>query len=252
MALKDELETQGNFLFRWRSYIPGFILLMCFLQFSNYTYYKDDYYLQLYYTIFCFFISFLGLVVRCWTIAYVPQMTSGRNTKKQVADSLNQNGIYSIVRHPLYIGNFLMFLGVVVYFRDVLLIISFILFFCFYYERIMYAEEAFLTRKFGEAYHSWSSNVPAVIPRFHLYKRADLSFSFKNILKREYPSYFGLVFTYTLFDLLTLFYNSSSTNKIFAELINEIHIIFFGSGLLLYIIIRFIVKKTNLLNVENR
>ena len=39
----------------------------------------------------------------CW--AYTKN-TSGRNTHDQVADSLNTSGIYSIVRHPLYVGNF--------------------------------------------------------------------------------------------------------------------------------------------------
>ena len=250
MALKNELEEQGNFLFRWRSYIPGFILFMCFLQFPSYSYYRSSYEYQLYYTLFCFLISFLGLLVRCWTIAYVPQMTSGRNTKKQVAETLNQKGVYSIIRHPLYVGNFLMFLGIVVYFRSTLLTISFILFFFLYYERIMYAEEAFLTRKFGELYQKWSSRVPAIIPKFSLYEKPPMSFSFKNIIKREYPSYFGLVFIYTIFDILTL--SSNNQDISYSKLINEVHIYFFVSGLLFYLVTRFIVKTTNWLNVENR
>ncbi|MGB8874133.1 MAG: hypothetical protein WCC75_12145, partial [Desulfobaccales bacterium] len=40
-----------------------------------------------------------------------PRGTSGRNTQGQVAETLNTTGIYSLVRNPLYLGNFLIWLG---------------------------------------------------------------------------------------------------------------------------------------------
>lgn len=46
------------------------------------------------------------------TIGQVPKGTSGRNTSQQVADTLSTDGVYSVVRHPLYLGNFLMCMGV--------------------------------------------------------------------------------------------------------------------------------------------
>jgi hypothetical protein len=65
-----------------------------------------------YYTFGCVFISLIGLAVRIYTIDYTPDNTSGRNTSEQVADTLNRTGIYSIIRHPLYVGIFLMWLGI--------------------------------------------------------------------------------------------------------------------------------------------
>ena len=60
-------------------------------------------------------ISFLGLIVRCVTVGYVPRGTSGRNTRSQVAETLNTTGIYSITRNPLYLGNFLIMVGVTLF-----------------------------------------------------------------------------------------------------------------------------------------
>ena len=46
---------------------------------------------------------------------HVPAGTSGRNTRGQIALELNTTGLYSIVRHPLYVGNFLMWLGLAMF-----------------------------------------------------------------------------------------------------------------------------------------
>ena len=60
-------------------------------------------------------ISFLGEAIRIFTVAYTPAGTSGRNTKQQLADTLNTTGIYSLLRHPLYLGNFFMFLDTFIF-----------------------------------------------------------------------------------------------------------------------------------------
>ena len=54
-------------------------------------------------------VSLLGEAIRIFTVGYAPRNTSGRNTiTGQIADELNVTGIYSQLRHPLYLGNFLM------------------------------------------------------------------------------------------------------------------------------------------------
>ncbi len=99
------------------------------------------------------------------TVGFAPKNTSGRNTAAgQMADELNVTGIYSIVRHPLYVGNFFMWLGPVLFLRSVWFTIVFCLVYWLYYERIMFAEEQFLRRKFGDAYDKWSEKVKAFIP----------------------------------------------------------------------------------------
>src|SRR5205085_1751915 len=96
----------------------------------------------------CFFISMIGLIIRIYTVGYSAENTSGRNTHGQVADSLNTKGIYSVVRNPLYLGNFFMWLGLAMLSFNFWFVISFIFFYILYYECIIYAYYYFLNRKF--------------------------------------------------------------------------------------------------------
>ena len=68
-----------------------------------------------------------------------------------------------------------------------------ILVFWVYMERVMYAEEAYLRRTFGDAYLSWASATPAFIPRLRGWRRAELPFSWRVVLRREHSSCFAIV-----------------------------------------------------------
>ena len=69
-----------------------------------------------YWGLLCMAVALAGLGVRGLTVGCVPERTSGRNTKEgHVADALNTTGMYSIVRHPLYLGNFIIWVGVAMY-----------------------------------------------------------------------------------------------------------------------------------------
>ena len=61
-----------------------------------------------------------------------------------------------------------------------------------YYERIMFAEEAFLRVKFGQAYLDWSVDVPSFWPRNLKWVAPDVEFSLRNVLKREYNGFFAV------------------------------------------------------------
>ncbi|MDR2979645.1 MAG: isoprenylcysteine carboxylmethyltransferase family protein [Bacteroidales bacterium] len=207
MALIQSFEKEGNFLFKYRGQIPAIIFLLAipFLYFTDYVWIESclpaDY--QRFYTLLislAILVSLLGFVVRCYTIGTTPRGTSGRNTNKQVANQLNTKGIYSIVRHPLYLGNYLMWAGLLIFTMNIPIIIIVSLVFWLYYERIMFAEEAFLTKQFSDEYTKWSMEVPAFIPAFRKFKQSSIPFSFKTVLRREYTGFFAIVFAYTLVD----------------------------------------------------
>lgn len=142
---------------------------------------------------FCLLVSFFGLGIRIVTVGFTPPATSGRNTKRQKANTLNTSGMYSLVRHPLYLGNFFMFLGVMLFAHTWWLTLIYILVFWLYYERIMFAEEAFLRKKFGDEYLAWASKTPAFIPRFKNYKKPHCPFSLKKVLRKEYNGFFEII-----------------------------------------------------------
>jgi protein-S-isoprenylcysteine O-methyltransferase Ste14 len=186
MGLVDELEKQGGWLFRWRSFLP--ISLILFVPIALYGFHLpfDSLPVHEYWAKFCVAVSLVGLALRCFTVGCTPESTSGRNTRRQVAQQLNTTGIYSIVRHPLYLGNYIIGLGITLTSCAWWLPVIYSLLFWLYYERIMFVEEAFLSRKFGDAFGQWSAQTPAFIPKLRLWKPPALAFSFRNVLKREY------------------------------------------------------------------
>lgn len=246
MTLREEFENTGNWLFRWRSYLPLAGIGIFLLALRDYEHPGHSENLDHLWEALCLLISFFGLGIRIFTIGHVPKGTSGRNTKKQVADTLNTTGIYSIVRHPLYLGNFFMGLGIASFAYLWWLTLIYILVFWIYYERIIFAEEAYLQNKFGDEYLKWANKTPAFIPKFSQYRKANLSFSLRNVLKREYNSFFTVIVT--MFILETV-------GEIFAEGRLEFDlgwIFLLGIGFIVWLTLRTLKKYTTILNVEGR
>lgn len=207
MALQEEFELQGNWLFRYRSFLPLAILAVGVAVFVFTVVGHGGLYvcLQPFHTAYewsCLCVSLLGVWVRAYTVGHTPGGTSGRNTARQVADCLNTTGIYSVVRHPLYLGNFLMWLGISLLTCSPGFVVAFILVYFIYYERIMYAEEQFLRRKFGQSYEAWASVTPAFVPRPGLFVPSPLPFSWKKVLKKEKNGVFALLLTFAAFDAI--------------------------------------------------
>jgi protein-S-isoprenylcysteine O-methyltransferase Ste14 len=110
MALVHEFEKTGNWLFKRRSWLPGILIvsgliLMYYVNRQAILFSPEE-------ELVFLGISLFGQAIRAVTVGYAPQNTSGRNTVNgQIADELNVTGIYSLLRHPLYLGNYFMWLG---------------------------------------------------------------------------------------------------------------------------------------------
>lgn len=244
MSLTEEFEHSGNWLFKRRGYLPvilltaGIIVLMLNEQNPDRNFLITD--------IVYLFISFLGFAIRAFTIGHAPKNTSGRNIKGQKADVVNTTGIYSIVRHPLYLGNFVIWFGLSLFTESPFFIVIFILAFWLYYERIIFAEEQFLKRKFGKEYEEWDIKTPSFFPAFSKWSSGKLPFSWKNIFKREYNGFGNIIFAFTI---LAIVRNYRITGNWYPELR---WIIIFFTGLIIWFIVRTIEKKTSFFNVEGR
>jgi len=204
MALLHSFEKSGNFLFKYRGQIPIILFLLSIpvIYYTDYSFLETDESCYWWLLAISLLFSFMGQVVRAIAIGTSNKNTSGRNTKEQVAEALNTKGIYSTVRHPLYLGNYLMWIGIVMYSFNVWFVVSVSLLFWVYYERIMFAEERFLERKFGEDYLNWSLKVPAFIPSFENYEKSPIPFSWKTILRREYSGISATIIGFAFVDII--------------------------------------------------
>jgi protein-S-isoprenylcysteine O-methyltransferase Ste14 len=190
-------------------------------------------------------LSSMGFVIRGIAVGTTPAGTSGRNLDQQAA-VLNKTGIYSLVRHPLYLGNYLIWIGIVLYTMDFYFVIIVSLLFWIYYERIMFAEERFLEKQYGEEYLVWSVNVPAFIPSFRNYIPASMPFSLKTAVKREDNGIFAAVLSFAYVDLLR-------DLKMYGEpRISHTEIVVFAITIVIVFLIRFLRKKTKFLEQKDR
>lgn len=245
MSLVEELDKKGNWFFKHRSYLP--VILYPLATIVLIAEFKQDIKLpDLTWSILCLAISLLGLFVRILVIGFTPKGTSGRNTEKQVAETVNTKGIYSVVRHPLYLGNFLMWLGIILYVNNIWFAIATILLFWLYYERIMFAEEQFLKGKFGDQYLKWSMTAPPFFPKLKGWQKADLEFSLKNVLKREYNGLFAVGISFAYLNVLKN-YLATKTFMITDFWLYTLIITF-----LIFIVLRTLKKSTRVLEVDGR
>jgi len=248
MAFREELEKQGKWLFRWRSYLPLLVLPIVFIALRNSEYLENAFgdTADRVYEGFCLTLSFTGLMIRCMTVGYIPRGTSGKNTKGQKAESLNITGMYSIVRHPLYVGNFFIFLGITLFLQVWWVSLMAVLTFFIYYERILFAEEEFLRNKFGELYLNWASKTPVFFPKVKNWQQPSLQFSVRAVLGREYSSFFAIIASFTFLEV---------AGDLVAESKLELDvswIVFFSTGLIIYIVLRTLKKRTRILHIAER
>ncbi|MDX1653146.1 MAG: isoprenylcysteine carboxylmethyltransferase family protein [Brumimicrobium sp.] len=248
MALIHSFEKSGNTLFKYRGQIPV-ILFLAAVPVIYFTDYEQIFLNDTVYWLvlgFAIFLSLLGQVIRAIAIGTSQKHTSGRNTSEQVAEALNTKGIYSTMRHPLYVGNYFMWIGIVVFTANLWFVLLVSLAFWLYYERIMFAEERFLERKFGEDYLNWSLKVPAFIPSFKNYTPSSIPFSFKVILRREYSGITATIIGFLFVEILRDTFENG-------EFVFRIHYaVILGVALLITLVLRTIKHNSKILHEEDR
>lgn len=246
MALLHSFEKSGNILFRYRGQIPVilFVMVVPVLYFSHSSELSEIFRTAL--TYLAVIVSLLGFIFRAIAIGTTPKGTSGRNTTEQVAESLNHTGIYSMCRHPLYFGNYFMWIGIVIFTFNIYFVIIVSLAFWLYYERIMFAEERFLARKFGNEYIDWSKKVPAFIPCVRKYVKGTIPFSIKTVLRREYSGILATVFSFAFIDHLRFYFEHGFFDY------NRLSTMILAATIALSIFLRTLKHSTGLLNESGR
>jgi protein-S-isoprenylcysteine O-methyltransferase Ste14 len=242
MALIEEFTKTGNWLFRWRSYLP--IVLIIIVMISMYFHRNDMIQNPWQWNVFCLLLSAIGEVTRMYVVGHSPDNTSGRNTKKQIADVLNTTGAYSLIRHPLYFANFLMWLGLGLFTRMWWINVVFCLGYWLYYERIMFAEESFLRNKFADTYLEYSKITPPFLPIFwKRWQSPGLKFRWKKVLRKELSSFYAMVLSFVI---LVVYQNYLVLHRF---TISRSWVILFVIGTMIYIALRILKKCTKVLSL---
>jgi protein-S-isoprenylcysteine O-methyltransferase Ste14 len=181
----EHLTRSGDLLFRWRSYLPLALLPLLAVGLLAGRYPLHPRALDRAWEIGCALIAAAGVALRMYTVGTAAPGTSGRNTREQKAVELNTTGAYSVVRHPLYVANYLIALGIGTFTRAWFVPVILSLAAALYYERIAAREEEFLAERFGAGFRAWAARVPAIIPAFGGFRPAALPFRWRVAVVRE-------------------------------------------------------------------
>jgi protein-S-isoprenylcysteine O-methyltransferase Ste14 len=192
MTLNQRLMRLGSILFRFRSYV-WFLLLPLMLAECEFWYARGTHRADRFFEVGCLLLALAGELVRMMTIGFIARGTSGRNTTEQKAEVLNTTGAYSVVRNPLYLGNYLVLMGITVLFQDWELVVINSLAFIAIYVPIIMTEEQFLLSKFGQEYQEYTSRVPCLLPKPWKYVGPRLDWSWRMVLRREHDTVLGIV-----------------------------------------------------------
>ncbi|MCO5163398.1 MAG: isoprenylcysteine carboxylmethyltransferase family protein [Mesorhizobium sp.] len=246
--ITDTIARQGDWLFRWRSYV-----LLAFIPLGIYALSAPEPIETNFgevadraWEISCILLAFLGLGIRMVTVGHTPRGTSGRNTKEQIADTLNTTGMYSICRNPLYLGNAIIYMAMAALTQNLCFTLIMALFLVVYLERIIATEEKYLAAKFGDEYRAWVARVPVFFPNLSLWTRPALPLSLRNVLRREYSGFFAIIAAAVAINY---------AHEAFGEgefRIGAFWVAFFLFGAAVYVLLRSLKKHTNLLTVEGR
>jgi protein-S-isoprenylcysteine O-methyltransferase Ste14 len=240
MKLADHFTGTGALFFRWRGFLPLLLVPAFAASFFGPRISFDSPARALAWEIGCLAIAALGVGIRLVVIGTAPRGTSGRNTREQKADVLNTTGPYSLVRHPLYVGNYLIALGLSGFPRTWFLPVIVTLAALLYYERIAAREEQYLEEKFGEAFQLWALETPAVLPAFAHYRPPLIPFRWRVALAREFYAIFLVTATFFALDSLDTYVATGWPHP------HPLWTVVFLTGALFFVVMRTLKKRGRL------
>jgi protein-S-isoprenylcysteine O-methyltransferase Ste14 len=182
------LVRYGNFLFHHRNTLFPAVLLALFIGFRP-EYPRASERLDHLLDLVGILVALAGQALRIAVIGYVYIIRGGRNQRVYAEDLVTQ-GFFAHSRNPLYLGNFVVLLGLFIIYNNPWVYVLGIGFFGLGYVAIVAAEEAYLGEKFGEAYARYMRDVPRWLPRLRGLRQsvAGMRFNWRRVLLKEYGS----------------------------------------------------------------
>ena len=131
-------------------------------------------------------LLFAGIALRTWARGHLDRAL------------LTTSGPYTQVRHPLYVGSFLMGLALVLMMRLPLLVLLYVVVFVGMYWPKAIREEKFLHERCGAEWERYAARVGAVLPRLQFRRSPvegiDRHFAWRRVVgHREWKTWLGAV-----------------------------------------------------------
>lgn len=192
-------------------------------------------------------VALTGQLIRAVTVGLDYIIRGGRD-RQVYAEQLVQGGIFAHCRNPLYVGNYLILLGVGLTSNSLLFFGVAMPFFTLVYWAIIAAEENFLRHKFGGQFEDYCRRVNRLWPRFSGLGRtfATMYFNWRRVITAEYGSCYLWVAAVILVQLKNLWLRSESTDSYLPAILLWSLL---AAVTLAYLTVRFL-KKSHILRVQ--
>ncbi|WP_431322605.1 methyltransferase family protein [Rhizobium sp. YTU87027] len=179
----------GNFFFKYRNQAFPLIIVALFLMSPPPTEIAGSVAAERVKDLMALLVIFSGLALRASVIGYA-YIKRGGLKKRVYANDLVTEGMFGVCRNPLYVGNMLIYAGVFLLHGNPVVAILGIALFLFIYQCIVYAEEAFLEDKFGDAYRAYCADVPRWLLRFSNFSTSTqgMVFNVKRVIAKDYST----------------------------------------------------------------
>ena len=231
----------GDALFRWRSYIPLGLLPLVGLAILRATFPFGTEAADLAWEAGCVSLSLAGMALRIWTVGVAAPGTSGRNTRAQKAETLNTTGPYSLLRHPLYLANGIIVMGLALFPHTWLLPPAVAALTLVYYTLIAWREEDFLRARFGGAWEEWTERVPRLWPRLAYFVPAARPWRWREALRREYHGLTLVLISPLVLDVAEDLHETGAFD------LDPVWTVVACAGVAFYLAVRLLAKRTRLL-----
>ena len=239
-------QALGGFFFRFRGQLPlVFLVIVIPLSFwFEYPLYPANSMFLVH--VISTLLILLGIAIRAWVIAQKAPHTSGRNRHEQVAHSLNTCGLYSVTQHPLYMGSFLIWIGICIRFNNAFFIAGILLFSVPMLYIIIKSEAEFLRNKFGDAYNTWSRATPVFYMNPFRFKASANPMNGIRVLATEYPTWVSILAGLLMIDIIRFFYFELGDLVLYrmAGWIIAALLIGFGGRFFKYVVVRRWLKRS--------
>jgi len=142
-------------------------------------------------------LALLGQAIRVLVIGLAYIRRGGKH-KRIYADDLVTDGFFAHSRNPLYLGNMLVYAGLLVALNSPAGWILGVPFYGFAYLAITFAEEDFLRRQFGAVYDDYFRRVNRFWPRWDGLGETmrSMRFEWGRVIRKEYGSTYAWVATF--------------------------------------------------------